>query len=136
MLCLEAGKHVLCEKPLTVNAAQARRLFEMARSRRLFLLEAVWTRFFPLACELRSMVRDRGIIGRVKRVFADLAFSPEGMKWTSDSGDSEGYFERNHRLVNLDLAGGALLDSKKSLSVFLYPSSFSTILLMCPCSSL
>lgn len=120
MLSLEAGKHVLCEKPLTVNAAQARRLFETARSRKLFLLEAVWTRFFPLACELRSIVRDKRVIGEVKRVFADLSFSPEGIKWELESGESEDNLERKHRLVNLDLAGGALLDSKPFLCSLLF----------------
>lgn len=71
------------------------------------------------------MVRDRKVIGEVKRVFADLAFSPESIKWTSDSGDSEeGGLERKHRLVNLDLAGGALLDSKPSLSSSHSPPSF------------
>ena len=58
------------------------------------------------------MVRDRKVIGEVKRIFADLSFSPDGIKWTSESEDSEGDLERKHRLVNLDLAGGALLDSK------------------------
>lgn len=83
------------------------------------------------------MVRDRKVIGEVKRVFADLTFSPEGIKWTSDSGDSEeGGLETKHRLVNLDLAGGALLDSKPSLSLSppLCPP-FCRTLLMCLCST-
>lgn len=45
---LSAGKHVLCEKPLTVNAAQAKLLVQLARSKSLFLMEAVWTRFQPV----------------------------------------------------------------------------------------
>ena len=125
MLCLEAGKHVLCEKPVTVNAAQARRLFETARARNLFFLEAVWTRFFPLARELRRLVRDEKAIGTVKRVFADLAFWPHGIKLSSEvgsAGDSADDLERKHRLVNLDLAGGTLLDCKflLLLSIFVF----------------
>ncbi|KAG5982051.1 D-xylose 1-dehydrogenase (NADP(+)), partial [Claviceps pusilla] len=48
MLALTGGKNVLCEKALTVTAAQARKLVDMARQKNVFLMEAVWTRFFPL----------------------------------------------------------------------------------------
>ena len=47
MLFLEAGKHVLCEKPFALNARQARRMVDAARERGLFLMEAIWTRFLP-----------------------------------------------------------------------------------------
>ena len=123
MLCLKAGKHVLCEKPVTVNAAQARQLFETARTRNLFFLEGVWTRFFPLTCELRRLVREEKTIGVVKRVFADLAFSPEGLKLSSETGDSGDDLERKHRLVNLDLAGGTLLDCEMFFFLPLYMCS-------------
>ncbi|PSN68131.1 NAD(P)-binding protein [Corynespora cassiicola Philippines] len=98
-LCLEAGKHVLCEKAFTVNAEQARVLTGIAEERGLFLMEAVWTRFFPLAREVREFVAGGGL-GEVKRVWADLSF------WN----DVEGEFGVEHRMVNMDLAGGALLD--------------------------
>ncbi|KAF2182838.1 NAD(P)-binding protein [Zopfia rhizophila CBS 207.26] len=98
-LCLEAGKHVLCEKAFTVNAEQAKILINIAREKTLFLMEAVWTRFFPIAKEVREVVKS-GKIGEVKRVFADLSFS----------NDVENEFGTSHRMVNLDLAGGALLD--------------------------
>ncbi|OCK84573.1 NAD(P)-binding protein [Lepidopterella palustris CBS 459.81] len=98
-LCLEAGKHVLCEKAFTTNAAQAKILVEIARKKNLFLMEAVWTRYFPLAKELRAMVQE-GKIGEIKRVFADLSF------WN----DVEKEFGTQHRMVNMDLAGGAMLD--------------------------
>ncbi|OCK95533.1 NAD(P)-binding protein [Cenococcum geophilum 1.58] len=98
-LCLEAGKHVLCEKAFTTNAAQAKILVELAKKKNLFLMEAVWTRYFPLAKEVRAMVQE-GKIGEVKRVFADLSF------WS----DVEKEFGTESRMVKLDLAGGALLD--------------------------
>ncbi|KAF2006236.1 NAD(P)-binding protein [Amniculicola lignicola CBS 123094] len=98
-LCLEAGKHVLCEKPFTVNAEQTKILIDIARKRKLFLMEAVWTRFFPLAREVMQFVGE-GRLGEVKRVWADLSF------WN----DVEKEFGTGHRMVNLDLAGGALLD--------------------------
>src|SRR5438046_4644956 len=67
MLCLNAGKHVLCEKSFTVNASQAKILVAKAKKRNLFLMEAVWTRFFPLSVEIRRLVQD-GKIGKVHRV--------------------------------------------------------------------
>ncbi|KAF2471446.1 NAD(P)-binding protein [Lindgomyces ingoldianus] len=98
-MCLEAGKHVLCEKSFTVNTEQAKILVDLAREKQLFLMEAVWTRFFPLAKEIRGIVKS-GVVGEVKRVFADLSF------WN----DVEREFGPEHRMVNMDLAGGALLD--------------------------
>lgn len=102
MLALEAGKHVLCEKALTVNAAQARRLYAKARDKRLFFMEAVWTRFFPLSIKIREMIA-AGEIGPVRRVFADNSFA-------ATNPDGSLAFADDHRMVNLDLAGGALLD--------------------------
>ncbi|KAJ5811533.1 hypothetical protein N7474_007834 [Penicillium riverlandense] len=99
MLALEAGKHVLCEKAFTVNAAQAKILCETARKKGLFLMEAVWTRYFPLSIEVRRLVQT-GAIGEVLRVISDLSIGEEPeTAWNVD-----------HRMVNKDLAGGALLD--------------------------
>jgi len=99
MLCLEAKKNVLCEKAFTVNAKQARILVETAKKNGVFLMEAVWIRFFPLCVELRRMVQN-GDIGDVRRVFADLSFGK----------DVEKEFGTEHRMVNMNLAGGAMLD--------------------------
>ncbi|KAF3002992.1 hypothetical protein E8E13_005378 [Curvularia kusanoi] len=98
-LALEAGKHVLVEKPITVNAAQARTLYSLAKEKNLFLMEAVWTRFFPLTRAVQADIAS-GRLGTVKRVSADLSF------W----GDVEADFGPQHRMLNMDLAGGALLD--------------------------
>ncbi|ROV95757.1 hypothetical protein VPNG_08768 [Cytospora leucostoma] len=102
MLALEAGKHVLCEKALTVNASQARRLVGKAREKGLFLMEAVWTRYFPLSVEIRERIL-AGEIGTVYRVLADNSINASKPDGTLDFPDSS-------RMVNLDLAGGALLD--------------------------
>lgn len=102
MLCLLNGKHVLCEKALTVNAAQARTLFGVAKERNLFLMEAVWTRFFPLSIQIRKMI-ESGELGAIHRVIADLSFGQDVENtWGADGA--------RHRMVNMDLAGGALLD--------------------------
>ncbi|KAF2811726.1 NAD(P)-binding protein [Mytilinidion resinicola] len=98
-LCLEAGKNVLCEKAFTTNAAQAKILVQIAKEKGLFLMEAVWTRYFPLVRELQAKVQE-GTIGDVKRVFADLSYRK----------DVEKEFGSEHRMVNMDLAGGVLLD--------------------------
>jgi predicted dehydrogenase len=103
-MALEAGKHVLCEKAFTVNAEQAGILIEIARERRLFLMEAVWTRWFPVMKELSAIVKDRNL-GKegALRVLADLSFASEMETEYADGQD---------RMVNMDLAGGALLDCK------------------------
>jgi len=95
MLCLNAGKPVLCEKPLTVNAAQARTLFEAARAKNLFLMEGMWSRYFPLYQQVRQWV-DAGEIGTIR-----LITSTFGSRVPRNLED---------RLLNHDLAGGALLD--------------------------
>ncbi|EPS27425.1 D-xylose 1-dehydrogenase (NADP(+)) [Penicillium oxalicum] len=99
MLALTAGKHVLCEKAFTVNAAQTKILCETARKKGLFLMEAVWTRYFPLSIQVREMIQ-KGEIGEVLRTMADTSFG----------GDVEGKWGKTHRMVNPELAGGALLD--------------------------
>lgn len=66
MLALEAGKNVLCEKAFTVTAAQARKLVETAKAKKLFLMEAVWTRYFPLSIKIRELIT-AGEIGPVFR---------------------------------------------------------------------
>ena len=101
VLCLEAKKHVLCEKAFTTNAAQAKILVDTAKKNNLFLMEAVWIRFFPLCQELRKLAKD-GLIGDIRRVFADLSIDK----------DVESVFGTEHRMVNMDLAGGAMLDCK------------------------
>lgn len=94
-LFLKAGKHVLCEKPLCVNAAQAMELRDCAKENGVFLMEAVWTRFLPAVQEALNIVRS-GTIGQVMGVEADFCYA-------STPQEEEKLFRR-------DLAGGALLD--------------------------
>lgn len=111
ILCLENGKAVLCEKPFTLNAGEAQRVVDTARAEGLFLMEAMWTRFFPLAASLRELVRE-GRIGDVKLLHADFGF--------------RGVVDPEHRLFNLALGGGALLD------LGVYPVSLASFLLGTP----
>jgi len=95
MMCLEAGKHVLCEKSFTINAAEAKSLIDTARTKNLFLMEAMWTRFFPLHVWLRKAIAD-GIIGRLKYMNVAFGWRPEP--------------DPTNRFFNRDLGGGTLLD--------------------------
>jgi predicted dehydrogenase len=99
---------VLCEKPLTVNAAQAEECVARAKEKDLFLMEAVWMRFFPAIARLRELVHG-GVIGEVELLQADFCIDVP--------------FDPAHRLFNPDLGGGALLD------LGIYPLSFATMLL-------
>lgn len=91
---LNAGKAVLCEKPFTVNASQAKELIETARRKNLFLMEAMWTRFLPPIVKLRELLA-QGLIGELRMLTADVGYRTG---WEPDS-----------RVLSPDLAGGALL---------------------------
>ena len=94
-MCLEAGKHVLCEKPFTLCVDQAEELYELAEEKGLFIMEAFWIRFLPAYDKLRAMLRD-GVIGEVKRITSQFGFTVEG--------------DRRERKFKSELGGGALLD--------------------------
>ncbi|MGD8901966.1 MAG: Gfo/Idh/MocA family oxidoreductase [Anaerolineae bacterium] len=95
MLCLEAGKPVLCEKPFALNAREAEDMIRFAREKKLFLMEAMWSRFFPLMGELRTLLA-QGAIGDVQILAADLCFHFD--------------FDPSDRRYDPNLGGGALLD--------------------------
>ncbi len=93
--CLRAGKPVLCEKPLTVNAAEARQLIETARANNVFLMEALWTRFLPIYRQLREWL-EAGAIGDLRSLVSNF-----GINVSKDHED---------RWLSPELAGGTLLD--------------------------
>ncbi len=93
--CLDAGKPVLCEKPLVPNLAQGRALVHLARERQVFLMEAVWTRFLPIYAVVARWLRDQAI-GELRAIQSSFCFPAP--------------FEPAGRLYNPALAGGALLD--------------------------
>ncbi|KAF7514848.1 hypothetical protein G7054_g14944 [Neopestalotiopsis clavispora] len=75
-LCLEAGKHVLCEKALTVNADQAKILVDIARRNSCLLMEAMWTRYFPVTAYVREMISS-GRLGLIEKVVTDCSVATE-----------------------------------------------------------
>ncbi len=95
ILCLNAGKAVLCEKPFTVNAKELEAVVAVARAKRVFLMEAMWTRFLPVMSKVREWLAS-GRIGEPRLVTADFGFR---CGWDPQS-----------RLLAPSLAGGGLLD--------------------------
>jgi D-xylose 1-dehydrogenase (NADP+, D-xylono-1,5-lactone-forming) len=91
---LEAGKHVLCEKPLALNAAEAQQMIEVARQRERVLMEAFMYRFHPRIEALVSMLR-RGAFGEVRYLQADFSFP---------------LHDANDIRLDPELGGGALMD--------------------------
>lgn len=73
MMALENGKHVLCEKPLSLNAKQSQKLFDVARERNLFFMEAIWSRFFEGYKFLRKRIDDGGL-GDIKEIDLEFGF--------------------------------------------------------------
>lgn len=108
---LENGKHVLCEKPMSLSYKDALRMIEASRKHNKFFMEAFWTRFIPSVKEILEKV-NQGIIGNVKYVKADFAFYAD---------DAAG-----GRLFDKNLGGGALFD------IGVYPLFLSYILLGIP----
>jgi predicted dehydrogenase len=95
LLALAAGKAVLCEKALTLTAREAEELVEVARTRRLFLMEAMWMRCNPVVRRLLQLA-ERGDLGDIRQVRADLGFLVDRPE--------------TDRLLAPELGGGALLD--------------------------
>jgi predicted dehydrogenase len=108
LLAIEAGRHVLVEKPFTMDAEQARSVVRAARAARVFCMEAMWTRFLPHVRRIRAMIAE-GAIGDVVTVSAD-----HGQWFAPDP---------HHRLFDPALGGGALLD------LGIYPVSWASMLL-------
>ena len=101
-MCLEAGKHVLCEKAFTVNARQAEEIFTLAKEKNLLVTEAIWTRYMPSRKMINELLEEK-MIGDVRKLTANLDY----------------YICEKDRIMKPELAGGALLD------VGVYPLNFA-----------
>jgi predicted dehydrogenase len=111
ILALRAGKPVLIEKPFTMNAAEAADIVAVARERKLFAMEAMWSRFLPHIAQVRSWVNE-GALGEIVTVIADHG------QWFAE--------DPEFRLFAPALGGGALLD------LGVYPVSFASMILGTP----
>jgi dihydrodiol dehydrogenase / D-xylose 1-dehydrogenase (NADP) len=110
MLCLNTGKPVLCEKPLTINAGETRKLIETSRAKNVFLMEALWTRYLPIFTPIREWL-DSGAIGDIS-----LMVGTFGIIVPDDP---------QERWFNPQLAGGTLMD------MGIYPISVSAWVMGC-----
>lgn len=108
---MKSGKHVLCEKPLAVNRKQVQEMIDISQSKKVFLMEAFWTRFNPSVKEVIHRVRN-GELGEVNYINVDFSFS-------SDASPES-------RVFNMELAGGSLLD------IGVYPLFLSYVLMGIP----
>jgi predicted dehydrogenase len=104
LLVLNAGKHVLVEKPFTLNASEAREIVALAAEKKLVVLEAMWTRWLPHMIRIHEIIA-AGTLGDVRTLIADH--------------DQDLPDDPKHRILNPDLGGGALLD------LGIYPVSFA-----------
>lgn len=95
MLCLNAGKPVLCEKPLTVNAGETKKLIETSKKNKIFLMEALWTRYLPIYGVIRQWL-DEKAIGELSLMVGTFGFNAPK--------------DKDDRWQNPELAGGTLLD--------------------------
>jgi dihydrodiol dehydrogenase / D-xylose 1-dehydrogenase (NADP) len=95
ILCINAGKNILCEKPLVINTKQAEEIISLAKEKGVFLMEAMWTKFLPAVKKAMSWIKE-GKIGEVRMINAQACFKRD--------------FDPQNRLFNPALAGGALLD--------------------------
>lgn len=111
--CIAHGKHVLCEKAFTVNAAQAREVLSLAEEKGLLLTEAIWTRYMPSMRQIKELI-ESGIIGKAYTLTANLSANLLHRK----------------RMVDPALAGGVLLDEGVyvlTVASMLFGDDFETI---------
>ena len=103
-LCLAAGKNVICEKPFTLKKSEAEDIFATAKAKKLFVLEAVWTRFQPAVEKIRAVIAS-GEIGTPRFLQATFALA----------------ISHKERVKRPELGGGALLD------LGIYPLNFAAL---------
>ncbi len=111
MMCLKNGKAVLCEKPLGMYSTEVKTMLKEAESKKLFLMEGLWTRFIPATEKLIELIRDNAI-GDILFVRADFGFKSD--------------FSPENRIYNKKLGGGSLLD------IGIYPIYLSLLILGIP----
>ncbi len=103
-LCIEHGKAVLCEKPFMLNEKEAKKIFKLADEKKVFVGEAIWTRFMPFNQTIKDLIAG-GAIGEPAMLSANLSYNLQTVQ----------------RINEPSLGGGALLD------LGVYPLNFASI---------
>ena len=119
-MCLRKGIPVICEKPLGLNLSEVEEMVSVARETRVYLMEALWTRFLPSTLKLKEIV-GQGLIGEVLSVRSDFGFRAGDLEVVLAPTESDTDISRN-RILNPALGGGALLD------IGIYPQFLSQFL--------
>lgn len=112
--CLENNKHVLCEKPFAISQKEAEKVFQLAKEKKLFCMEAMWSRFMPIMEHAKHLIE--------KRTIGDI------VSLTGSFGKIRNYDPNDH-VYNKDLGGGCLLD------LGVYPISLALLFLGIPSES-
>jgi dihydrodiol dehydrogenase / D-xylose 1-dehydrogenase (NADP) len=86
---LDHGKHVLCEKPLAMNVKETKEIVDYARQKKLFFMEAIWSRFFPAYQRLKEELA-KGTIGEVYSVVATMGIQFPEDNWRRDKKNGGG----------------------------------------------
>lgn len=108
IMAAKYGKHILCEKPFTINRPSAERMFAAAKEADVFIMEGLWTRFFPVWQEAKKIIQS-GELGQL--VSIDAACCWGARRRMTNGNLMDGNFPRGDRRMELDLCGGALLDA-------------------------
>ena len=106
-LFINAGKHVLCEKPITINEKELLEIINLTNDKKVYVMEALWTRFLPTINKIKEMVNE-GVIGEVLEISADFCYNCT---------------DRSEMIFDNAYAGGSLLD------VGIYGLNFASIFL-------
>lgn len=107
-ICIKNQKNVLCEKPFTINSKEAKEIADLAKANKVFVMEAMWTKFLPVMQMVKEYI-SAGVIGHLSSIKASFGFFTET--------------DRNNRLFDINLGGGALLD------VGVYPLSLAVYIM-------
>ncbi|SEQ39035.1 Gfo/Idh/MocA family protein [Neolewinella agarilytica] len=123
LLCLQRGIPVICEKPLGLNLAEVEAMVAAARKQKVYLMEALWTRFLPSTLKLKEMI-DTGIIGEVQSIRSDFGFRANDLHLAlGEPSSAPAEAPNRNRILDPRLGGGALLD------IGIYPQFLAQFLL-------
>ena len=122
LMCLERGMPVICEKPLGLNLREVEAMVAAARERKVYLMEALWTRFLPSTLKLKELI-DAGTIGEVQSIRSDFGFRAKDLTGILHPAPASAPDLDRNRILNPALGGGALLD------IGIYPQFLSQFLL-------
>ena len=122
LMCLRKGIPVICEKPLGLNLTEVEEMISAAKEKKVYLMEALWTRFLPSTLKLKELI-DAGTIGEIQSIRSDFGFRAKELASVLHPAPAAAPDLERNRILNPALGGGALLD------IGIYPQFLSQFLL-------